>query len=159
MKDLFRTKDIDENGWLNAEELHECLEIVGFCLLEEDLHFIIKHFDKNGDGKLQIQELLDNIHVLHDHNVHREDLMEAFKRFDTDGNGYIRFVELLPLLTANGFMPVEEARRLITRCANDYDKDMDGRFSYAEFVKMFISKEFQDRVVNREPEEEEAGST
>lgn len=45
-----------------------------------------------GDGKLQVDELLDNIHIINTHIQHREDLMAAFKVFDRKGEGYIRHV-------------------------------------------------------------------
>ena len=43
-----------------------------------------------GDGKLQIDELLDNWEVLCHHSVFGKEMMEAFKVLDKNGDGWIR---------------------------------------------------------------------
>jgi Ca2+-binding EF-hand superfamily protein len=43
-----------------------------------------------GDGILQIEELIENIHVINTHIQHSSDLMAAFKLFDRKGEGFIR---------------------------------------------------------------------
>jgi len=45
---------------------------------------------RSGDGKLQIEELLENVHILYAHSLRSKELMAAFKKFDGNGDGYIR---------------------------------------------------------------------
>jgi len=45
---MFRRKDKDGNGELNAEELEECLLLCGITPTAEDIVFLKKHFDSNG---------------------------------------------------------------------------------------------------------------
>ena len=44
-------KSIDEDGSgvISADQLEDCLRILGFCPTDEDIIFIIKHFDANGE--------------------------------------------------------------------------------------------------------------
>jgi Ca2+-binding EF-hand superfamily protein len=44
----------------------------------------------SGDGKLQIEELLQNIEVLNAHSINGEQLMTAFNTFDVNKDGFIR---------------------------------------------------------------------
>ena len=42
------------------------------------------------NGKLEVNELLDNMHILHAHSQNREELIHAFKVFDKNKDGFIR---------------------------------------------------------------------
>ena len=42
------------------------------------------------DGRLQIKELMDNLHLINAHSVNKDDMMKAFKKFDQNGDGFIR---------------------------------------------------------------------
>lgn len=75
------------------------MSAVGFQASFEDLKFLTKHLDKNGDGKLQIKEIIDQLDVINLHAEYGEELMNAFKKFDTKGDGYIRY--LIPRIKIN----------------------------------------------------------
>jgi len=49
LRRLFTERDLEHDGILNSEELEQCLQIVGFCPTPEDIEFLTKHFDTNGD--------------------------------------------------------------------------------------------------------------
>ncbi|ELT99096.1 hypothetical protein CAPTEDRAFT_228966 [Capitella teleta] len=143
LREAFKSKDKDNTGTLDQAQLQDCLMLVGLIATDEDIEFLSKHFDDNGDGELQIEELIENIHVINTHIQYREDLMEAFKIFDRKGEGYIRLPSLLKILTAKNFMTPLDARRLITRLVKKYDHNNDGKFNYAEFVEIYASREFE----------------
>ena len=44
-----------------------------------------------GDGKLSIDEIVDNMNVLNQHCVNGTELLSAFNKIDKDGNGSIRY--------------------------------------------------------------------
>ena len=56
---MFRSKDKDGTGWLKADELEECLNMVGVDIIPEDMEFLQERFDKNGRpfGKQMIGEI------------------------------------------------------------------------------------------------------
>ena len=49
MKRLFQSKDLDDSGHLDPDELEECLFAIGLCPTRDDIEFFIKTFDKNGE--------------------------------------------------------------------------------------------------------------
>lgn len=53
------------------------------------------------DGKLQIEELVENWYALCEHSVNGEELMNAFRKLDLDGDGYIKITELLVILAVH----------------------------------------------------------
>ena len=48
LKEILRSKDRDNKGYVNIEELGDCLEAFGFNPDYEDLEFLKKHMDDNG---------------------------------------------------------------------------------------------------------------
>jgi Ca2+-binding EF-hand superfamily protein len=48
LKELFEAKDEDHTGYINKDELAECLFAVGFCPTNADVEFLHSHFDVNG---------------------------------------------------------------------------------------------------------------
>lgn len=144
LREIFRQKDVNGSGSLNPSEFEECLNFCGLNPSQEELKFLMKHFDANGDGILQIEELLQNIHVIHAHSMKSDQLMTAFKKFDIRGEGYIRLPDLLKILTFKDFMKPDDARKLLRKLTTKYDSNKDGKFDYAEFIAMFEEKEISE---------------
>ena len=42
-----------------------------------------------GDGRLSVDELLENIHVISAHSLQGEEIMEAFEKLDLNKDGVI----------------------------------------------------------------------
>lgn len=141
LRDIFRQKDVNGTGTLSCSELEECLGVCGLNPTHEELRFLKKHFDSNGDGLLQIEELLANIHVIHSHSMRSTQLMAAFQKFDINKQGFLRLPDLLKILTYNDFMKPDAARKLLRKLSDKYDTNRDGKFNYAEFVVMFYDTE------------------
>lgn len=141
IKDILRSKTLETNGVLDVDELGDCLEAFGFNADDEDVDFLKKHLDENGDGELEVDELVENIDVLNWHCFHGKDLMKEFTKIDKDGDGVIRYPEMLKVLTTRGPNPLEpmEGRRLLDILARKFDANFDGKFSYSEFVKIYMS--------------------
>lgn len=67
-----------------------------------------------------------------DFNVH-----DAFSTLDRDANGYLSRVEFGHLLSENGFYASEAEISLLM---NRYDRNRNGRVTYAEFMEEIIPK-------------------
>jgi len=144
---LFRQKDIDGSGTLDAVELEQCLPLMGLYPTAQEIKFLLKAFDVDKDGKLQISELVENAHILIANSLATSDIIDAFKYLDLDKSGYIRLYELKKVLCYNKFMTEKEADDVIADLRKNFDKDGDGKFSYAEFVEMYLSDKFEDNVL------------
>ena len=49
LRSAFKAKDKDNTGTLNSAELRDCLMLVGLIATDEDIDFLSKHFDDNGE--------------------------------------------------------------------------------------------------------------
>jgi len=140
--------DKKKDGILQANELPKALEIAGITATQKQSAELIKLFDKNGDGCLQITELVDNWKVLAQHSVNGDELLEAFKVLDKNKDGYLRNHELKCLLRKLGEKWSEDEIEHILKTLRKYDTNGDGKFSYPEFVQMYI----QDAYPFKKPE-------
>lgn len=61
VEQFFNSLDKDKSGTLDASELREALIGGPEPLTEEEINTIIQDFDKNHDGKINLQEFLDGI--------------------------------------------------------------------------------------------------
>ena len=50
LRRMFKEYDMNDDGNLNSEELEQCLQLVGFYPTADDIEFLKKHFDTNGDS-------------------------------------------------------------------------------------------------------------
>jgi len=48
IRDIFQSKDVNNDGFINTSELDECLRVVGFVPTDDDLVLLKKTFDENG---------------------------------------------------------------------------------------------------------------
>ena len=56
LKKTFRIFDIDGNGLITADEIKKTMQNLGENLTDDEVHHMIKAADKNGDGKIDINE-------------------------------------------------------------------------------------------------------
>ncbi|BAT87970.1 hypothetical protein LR48_Vigan10g152400 [Vigna angularis] len=118
---------------LREEQIGEFLE--AFCL-----------FDKDGDGRINIEELGTAIRSL-DENPTLEELQIMMSEVDTDGNGTIEFGEFLNLMARK--MKESEAEEELKEAFRVFDKDQDGYISASELrsVMRTIGEKVTDEEV------------
>lgn len=80
----------------------------------------------------QAEKLRQRLQRRPDFNIH-----ECFLAIDKDSNGYIGRGELRRILAENGVYASEQDLFMITK---RFDRNNDGRISYAEFMEEFVPK-------------------
>ena len=65
-------------------------------------------------------------------NVH-----ECFLAIDRDSNGFLTRAELRRILSENGVYPSEKDLQMLVQ---RFDRNSDGRISYAEFMEEMVTK-------------------
>uniref|UniRef100_X2AWD5 EF-hand domain-containing protein n=1 Tax=Capitella teleta TaxID=283909 RepID=X2AWD5_CAPTE len=147
LRDILTSKSKEGDGVIDLEDLGECLEAFGFEPDDEDVRFLSRHFDDNGNGTLEVEEIIGNMDVINWHSFYGKELMDQFTSIDQDKDGFIRFPEMLRMLVTKqpDPLPALEARQLLDKLARKYDENFDGKFSYAEFVKIYMSDELPYR--------------
>lgn len=138
LRDCLASYDKSGDGVLSKDDFSGALTFAGITATPETASFLAHSFDKNGDGRLQIDELCANWYTLVQHSVNGEMLEKAFRKLDRNGDGFVKILELQRVLTGTGDkMTGDEVAELAHLLLKDFDKDGDGKFSYPEFVMMF----------------------
>ncbi|PAV60838.1 hypothetical protein WR25_14685 [Diploscapter pachys] len=106
------------------------------ALKECELREIFKEFDKNGDGKINRQEL--EVALLQFGENPTGGKIEALiEQADIDGNGCIDIDEFLLVLKKQLISPKEE--RELREVFNVFDKDQDGMISLGDLLDIMGS--------------------
>ena len=58
MTEMFRTFDVDNDGFITSEELRRVLDGVGDSITPEQTQLIIRRYDDNKDGRVSLEEFL-----------------------------------------------------------------------------------------------------
>ncbi|XP_067934379.1 uncharacterized protein [Watersipora subatra] len=140
--ECFRHFDLNKDGKIGADELPDALAFAGIHPTEEDLKDILRLFDSQGNGKISIEELVDNYHILVQHSIHGEELIDAFNKFDTNKDGFLNLPELKKVLTSAGEKWTQDEAAQLLEDLMKYDKNGDGKFDYMEFVTMFMDNSY-----------------
>ncbi|KAL0925837.1 hypothetical protein M5K25_004208 [Dendrobium thyrsiflorum] len=93
-------------------------------------------FDKDGDGRISIEELASVIRSL-DQNPSKEELQDMIDEVDFNGNGTIEFVEFLSLMARK--MKETDAEEELKEAFKVFDKDQNGYISASELRNVMIN--------------------
>jgi Ca2+-binding EF-hand superfamily protein len=122
-----------------ASELTDVLKKKGMNLEQDEINQIIKEVDYYGNGKINYSEFLvatmDMNRILSGQS--QEQKMKAiFQQFDTDNSGFITKENIRYAMQKLGQeLPPEEIDEIL----EEHDVTGDGRLSFDEFMRIFVS--------------------
>jgi len=112
---------------------------------KEKLMQVFNALDKEGDGKLSKQGLVEGWAKLGGENISQEEIAEIMKQIDVDNNGLIDYSEFVMAATAKQTALSEEKIKLVF---NYLDKDKKGYVDSEDIKHIFgaIGKKIDDHV-------------
>ena len=135
INDIFDMFDKNENGTIQASELHSVLESLGRSSTDDDVNQFLMKLDVNANGVISKEEFIsavDEIYSFPQSTV--DEVVQAFQIFDINGSGKIT---------------VDEMKTILLKFTNEFneddvnaifeliDVDQDGKVSYAEFAEIW----------------------
>jgi len=102
---------------------------------------VIAVLDKNKDGSISFLEFVQGLNSLSSSASQEEKLRFAFQIYDINNDGFISNGELftvLKMMVGNNLNDVQ-LQQLVDRTIIKADEDLDGKISFAEFVKVSSS--------------------
>ena len=135
ISDIFDMFDKNENGTIQASELHSVLESLGRNSTDDDVNQFLMKLDVNANGVISKEEFMsavDEIYSFPQSIV--DEVVQAFQIFDINGSGKIT---------------VDEMKTILLKFTNEFneddvnaifeliDVDQDGKVSYAEFAEIW----------------------
>lgn len=130
LKVAFQKMDANGDGKITIAELEQALKVYPALRAGiEDLQALIKVADTDGDGSLDLNEL---VHVTVQKKLYsnEERLWAAFQKLDINGDGKISAAEIQKML------PEEDAASM-AQMLSEHDKNGDGEIDYDEFLAMW----------------------
>lgn len=110
---------------------------------------VIAVLDKNKDGSISFLEFVQGLNSLSSSASQEEKLRFAFQIYDINNDGFISNGELftvLKMMVGNNLNDVQ-LQQLVDRTIIKADEDLDGKISFAEFVKVSCSGKRQKELI------------
>ncbi|KAK8686309.1 hypothetical protein V6N13_125336 [Hibiscus sabdariffa] len=132
---VLRYFDRDGDGKVSASELSHRLGQMGGKLVLDEALVAVETLDSNGDGLLDLQDLIKLMEEDNGEEEKLRDLREAFGMYEEDGCGFITPKGLKKMLSKLGeSKSFEECKVMIKH----FDINGDGVLSFEEFRLMMM---------------------
>jgi calcium-dependent protein kinase len=113
---------------------------------KENLAKIFKEIDKNGDGKLSKEEILDEYDKFYGKTINKEDVLKIFDSVDIDKSGFIEYSEFLEASINEKQLLTDEK---LLSAFKKFDKDGSGTIQAQEIKEILAyGKTVSEEVVN-----------
>jgi len=124
--------DKDGNGYITLEEASNILQKEPFSFPVDRIPRLLKRFDKDSNGKLDIQEFAG---FFAEAKAMNDEISEQFSRLDKDGNGLLSPSEIISVIIQHtGFDPSTAEHML-----QMFDTNQDGCLNKTEFMALWTS--------------------
>ena len=137
LKEVFRTIDKDNNGYINLKELEIAMRAFGFELNEIEIIELMKEYDKDGNDNLDLVEFIDLMNKKREEQKEAQDIFETFEALDINDDGYLSQTKL-KLLFDNLALDIDE--ETIEEFIQYADKDRDNKINLGEFMSFMKEK-------------------
>jgi len=113
---------------------------------KENLAKIFKALDKNGDGKLSMEEIFDGYENFFGKNLEKADIEKMFNSVDIDKSGYIDYSEFVIASMNEKQLLTNEKLQAAFKM---FDKDGSGMISASEIKEVLgFGKTMSEEAVN-----------
>ena len=145
----FADIDSGRTGLISSQDLAAMSDRMGWDLTKEEMRWILKKFDDNGDGRWSYREFCDFLSLdsggissietrlrnfLQRKNEEGVRFSEQFEWFDQRGTGSISQPDFKAAMSKLGFALSESDVRKLMR---KFDVDFDGKINYVDFLQSF----------------------
>lgn len=137
----FKEYDRDNNGFVTLEEANQILQSPPFNFPAGRVVVLLRKFDKDGNGKLDIDEFADfyaeakSTKELNESMLSQESIAARFDELDKDGNGVLTPDEVAGILKEMFGFDQETANCMVEM----FDTNQDGSLDKKEFMQMWTS--------------------
>lgn len=129
---MFKQFDRDGNGFITLMEASQILEADPFRFPPGKVLGLLRQFDKNHDGKLDIEEFAA---FYAEAKAANEEVAARFDALDSDGNGVLSPDEVVTILKELLGLDDANAHHLIEM----FDINKDGSLDKTEFIELWSS--------------------
>jgi len=136
---VFRHADFNGNKKLDKEEFAEALSFVKLFLTTQETSTLFNHFDRDGDGNINYDELLLGIQLpLAGDRLAM--VQQAFKKMDKDGSQVIDLADAKGVYDASKHPDVIEGKKTAQQVTTEFLKGFergttkDGKVTFKEFA-------------------------
>ena len=131
LKNVFKSLDKDNSGYINKEEFDKALNSFGCSFDEGKLNNLFKETDKNGSKAIDFDEFLDSISS--ELKLSEETLRQVFGKIVENDKDYITLDDLKKL---NSVYNEDELKELI----DNTDSTHSGKVNFEDFYKIITTK-------------------
>merc|ERR1712205_39229 len=133
IKEAFDLFDTDGSGNIDAKELENAMQALGFEPKKAEIKKMVDDLDKDGDGTVDWDEFVLLMSGKMSDKDLKDDMIKAFKLFDSDSTGKVSFKNLEAVAKELGeSMSKEELQGMM----DEADTDGDGEVSQEDFLRV-----------------------
>eukprot|EP01122_Echinamoeba_exundans_P003406 TRINITY_DN13511_c0_g1_i1.p1 TRINITY_DN13511_c0_g1~~TRINITY_DN13511_c0_g1_i1.p1 ORF type:complete len:180 (+),score=52.13 TRINITY_DN13511_c0_g1_i1:22-540(+) len=133
LRKAFDMFDTDQSGQINAQELRDAMQALGFEVEQKEVENMIESVDKDHNGAIEFEEFVEMMTAKMTEKDSKEELQKAFRLFDAEGSGRITLEALRHVALELGEdLKDEELREMI----EEADRDKKGYVTEKDFLNL-----------------------
>lgn len=138
---VFRSADFNGNKKLDREEFEEALSFCGLFLKTHEISFLFKNFDRDNDGNIAYDELLNGIQQPLS-GSRLAITKKAFVKMDNDGSGVVDINDVAKVYNASQHPDVREGKKtaqdILLEFIGRFERGTkDGKITFGEFAAYY----------------------